>query len=215
MRPCFFTAALPHVVVSVVVRAVVNVVANGAVLGGVLGGSGCGDGGRAERRAGAHELAGRWLGVDGAVLVVDDEADKNDVVAVLTRPAADPAEGPFIARLPDPAVALALVLGEGVDGVRDEVDGGENVSFDGGVTSTLSLTGPELAADASRGATDARVRWTLLLLTVPDDNDNDDVRRLRGGLQVSVREQRPRAGESDGVTVEAEHDTVAVDVTRE
>jgi hypothetical protein len=105
----------------------------------------------------------------------------------------------------DKTIALDLELGRAVERVRTEIDGGENVSFDDGVTSTISVAGVDVAALPSvAGATDARLRWSAVL--VADDDDG-----LSGFLRLSAIERRPRVSEIDGFTTESEH--VDVDVS--
>lgn len=188
----------------------------------------CDDGARDARRDAAHDLAGTWSGAwrndddddddpsDQGVLtlVVDNEADKNDVVVKAARDDASAAEAPFIARIDDDGFATALVLGAGNDAARDETDGGENVSVDGGVTSSLAVSSVDLDAEVADvsgpAAQGSVVRWTLLVRT-----DDDDADRLVGVLQVSLLERRERGGERDGFETVSEQAAVDVDVRRE
>ncbi len=165
----------------------------------------CGDDGRAERRADAINVAGSWLEVrdDGgpaAGLRLSLETDKNDLRAILSRDDDDDAlaadEAALVARLREPnerlAVRSTLELGAGVDAVVDEVDGGENVSFDGGVTTTVRLITPPFAANDDDGQVQVTsLRWGLAL--------DGDANELAGVVVVTSLEQRARADDRDGV----------------
>ncbi|MDP2341094.1 MAG: hypothetical protein Q8O67_09055 [Deltaproteobacteria bacterium] len=171
--------------------------------------AGCSDEARQTRRDDAFDVSGTWSGAAG-VLTIDNETDKNDVVVRLERPSSSALEQPFLDRVAPPldkTIALDLELGAGVDGVRTEIDGGENVSFDGGVTSTISVSGVDFAAVPTAGATDASLRWSGLL--VADDDDG-----LVGSLRLSAIERRPRASDIDGFTTESEHVDVDVAFSR-
>jgi len=164
---------------------------------------GCGDGGREARRADAIDVAGTWLEVvtDGrpaASLRIDNESSINDVRAIVGRgdddDALDVDEAAFVARLTDPndrlAVRSNLELGAGIDGLRDEVDGGENVSFDEGASTSVTVISAAFPADVD----DVRVasqRWGLAL--------DGDASELRGVLFITTLEQRARADDSNGV----------------
>ena len=166
---------------------------------------------RPARRADALDVAGVYAGVvDDSALLIDNEADKNDVRLTLTRAAASTAEAPLLARLDggDDDVALVLELGRGPDDLRTDVDGGENVSFDGGLTSTVSVSGPDVPALPGPGARDAALRWSMQLVADVDGG-------LVGALRLSGIERRPRAGEGDGATTESEHVDVDVAFVRQ
>lgn len=171
--------------------------------------AGCGDDGRAARRADAIDVAGSWVEVRDderprAGLLLQSETSKNDVRAVLSRDDDDDAldvdEAAFLARVSNPndrlAIRSALEVGAGLDAVRDEVDGGENVSFDGGATTSVRLVSVPFAATSDDE--DVRVasqRWGLAL-----DGDGDD---LVGVLFVTRLEHKARAQDSDGVVSDA------------
>lgn len=171
--------------------------------------AGCGDDGRAARRVDAIDVAGSWLEVRDddrprAALLLQTETSKNDVRAVLRRDDDDDAldvdEAAFVARVSSPndrlAVRSNLEIGAGVDAVRDEVDGGENVSFDGGATTSVRLLSVPFAATSDDD--DVRVasqRWGLAL-----DGDGED---LAGVLFVTRLEQKARTEDSDGIVSEA------------
>ena len=168
--------------------------------------AGCADAVRDARRADAFDVAGRYASADGE-LEIANEADKNDVRLTLTRDAATASEEPFAARLiaGDPR---KLELGRGRDSLRTEIDGGENVSFDGGHTSTIQVTGLDVPATPTRpDATDARLRWSVLLVA-------NEEGALAGALRLSSIERRPRAGEVDGFSTESEHIDVDVAFVR-
>jgi hypothetical protein len=163
----------------------------------------CGEDPRVARRATAIDVAGAWQeqrgdGLAGAAVVIGNEADKNDVVVSLTGRVVDAAEAGALALVIDPATrdALAdtLVLGEGRDAVREETDGGENVSFDLGETTTVQVVGvPVQVTASSPSARDASLGWALRL--------RGSGQQLDGLLDVFVREEQPRPGDVDGFTL--------------
>lgn len=170
------------------------------VLGGAcLMGVGCAEDPRPARRATAIDVAGDWRevhdGGTGALLRLDNEEGLTDVIATLRDRTVTADEAAALARVPSPelraALAQSLTLGAGRDVVREETDGGENVSFDGGVTTTLQLrSAPVPVAASTTAARDATLAFALRL-----DGDADS---LAGTLAVLVSEVVRRAGDVDG-----------------
>jgi hypothetical protein len=168
--------------------------------------AGCDDAARAARRADAIDVAGAWVDdadVDAVVdVTIENEADKNDVRVVVVRAAVSAAEAALVAGVDvddnnGDDFGVVVVMGDGPDEVRAEGDGGENVSFDGGATTRVNVDGDDVdAAPLAAGATDARLRYSLVLT-----GDSDG---LAGTLVLSHRERRPRPGETDGASTEAE-----------
>lgn len=151
--------------------------------------AGCANADRDARRRDAIDVAGSYEDAAAAVsIVVDDEADKNDVVVTVTRAAVFAGEADLTAGFD--VDALVLELGRGPDGLRDEVDGGENVSFDGGDSTVVSVDGDDVVAG------DAVVRWSLRL--------DGDAAGLTGVLTVSKRVRQPHAGDADGQATESQ-----------
>lgn len=149
----------------------------------------CDDGVRAAHRADAIDVAGRYVdAAAGVVLVVEDEADKNDVQLTFARDAVPDVEVAFVARAAG-LDARVVVVGAGPDGVRDEAVGGENVSVDGGASTVVDCDGDDVDADGGV------LRWSARLV--------GDAAGLAGVLRLSLRERRPRAGDVDGASTEA------------
>jgi hypothetical protein len=168
-------------------------------VGALLAMAGCVDDPRPLRRAGAIDVAGTWQEVrdsgSEASLVIINESDINDLVATLRGRTVDDAETAALARVPSPplrdGLVAALELGAGPDAVREETDGGENVSFDGGETTTLQVrSAPVPIAASSPEARNATLAWSLRL--------DGDATALAGSLAVLVSEQVPRVGDVNG-----------------
>lgn len=167
----------------------------------------CADAERQARRDGAFDIAGSWADDDAGVsVVIANETDKNDVVVTLDRvaPAAD--EAPLLALLDDDRIALQLVLGAGIDLLRDEVDGGENVSFDDGAHSSVGVTGEDIVVEAGPDSDDARLRWSLHL--------EGDAEALAGELRLSLRENLKRPADLDGFSLESRQVASAVTLAK-
>jgi hypothetical protein len=173
----------------------------GLLLGGALMVTvGCADDPRPGRRATAIDVAGTWLeerddALSGATARVDNEDGIVDVVLTLRDRTVGPSEAAVLARLPSSTDRATLVerltLGAGRDLVREETDGGENVSFDGGRTTTVQVrSAPIPIAASSPSAREATLGFALRL-------DGDDT-RLEGHLMVLVSEVVPRVGDVDG-----------------
>lgn len=182
-----------------------------AVVGVVVGVVGCDDAARAARRADAIDVAGAWVDdtdVDAIVdVTVTNEADKNDVRVTVARAAVSAAEAALVAGVDVDDFGVVVVMGDGVDEVRAEGDGGENVSFDGGATTRVNVAGDDVdAAPVAAGSSDARLRYSLVL--------EGDASALRGALVLSHRERRPRPGETDGASTEAESVRVPLSLRR-
>lgn len=174
-------------------------------LGLLLGGAllvtvGCAEDPRPARRATAIDVAGTWLeerddALPGATARVDNEDGIVDVVFTLHDRTVGASEAALLARLPSSTDRATLVerltLGAGRDLVREETDGGENVSFDGGRTTTVQVrSAPVPIAASSPSAREATLGFALRL-------DGDDV-SLEGLLTVLVSEVVPRVGDVDG-----------------
>jgi hypothetical protein len=187
------------------------------VLGGaLLVMAGCAEDPRPNRRATAIDVAGTWREQApegaGASLHIDNEDGVNDVVATLTGRTVADAEAAALARVPSPghraALVATLVLGAGRDAVREETDGGENVSFDGGATTTVQVQGaPVPVTPSTPEARDAVLSWALRL-----DGDDD---ALAGTLAVLVSEIAPRPGDVDGAARVTTRDEIALRFVRE
>jgi hypothetical protein len=172
----------------------------GLVLIGAMSLAACADDPRPARRATALDVAGDWRqqhddGGGPATLHIDNEVGVVDVVAVLDDRMVGPAEAGVLARLPSAerrdALAVQLSLGAGRDVVREETDGGENVSFDGGVTTTVQVRSAPVPITASSSeAQDATLAWALRL--------DGDGAGLVGTLAVLVSERVPRVGDVNG-----------------
>jgi len=173
----------------------------------VLGLLSCVDVERRARRDGAFDIAGTWSDdAAGLSVVIANETDKNDVVVTLERAAPAAVEAPLLALLDDASLALRQVLGAGVDLLRDEVDGGENVSFDGGDHTSVGVTGVDVVVEAGPDSDDARLRWSLHL-----EGDADE---LVGELGLSLRERLKRPAELDGFSVESRRVASAVTLAK-
>lgn len=185
------------------------------VLGGaLLFPAGCAEDPRPARRATAIDIAGSWRAPDTGVpsLQIEREDGVNDVVATLRDRTIGEAEATALARVTSPELRAArvatLVLGAGRDAVREETDGGENVSFDGGATTTLQVQGaPVPVTPSTPRARDAVLSWALRL-----DGDDDE---LAGTLAVLVSEIVPRPGDVDGAARVTTRDEVAIRFVRE
>ncbi len=152
----------------------------------------CDDGVIAAHRDDAIDVNGSYVdAANGTALVVENEADKNDVRLTFTRDAVPDVEADFVARVDDEAFdARVVVVGNGTDGLRDEATGGENVSVDGGKSTVVDCDGDDVDAG------DAVVRWSARLV--------GDAAGLQGVLRLSLRERRQRAGDVDGASTESE-----------
>ena len=162
----------------------------------------CGSDDRAAHRADAIDLAGFWVEVGSdrppMRLEIENQGTINDVVVVVSRVGDDRAvvagEAALIARLASAndklAVRTALTIGLENDAVRDEVDGGDNVSFDRGITSSLRVVTAALPARARVDDASSTLRWGLTL----DGND----RTLEGAFFITDLESRAVVG-GDGV----------------
>lgn len=161
---------------------------------------GCSEDPRVARRATALDVAGRWQVVSGddvvgATVTIVNEADKNDVAVTVTGRAVAAAEAEALARVIDAqqqeALVDTVVLGAGRDGIREETDGGDNVSFDLGTTTTVQVTSAPVpvtpVASTTRAAT---LTWTLRLDGTPP--------QLDGALDLNLVEEQPRVGDIDG-----------------
>jgi hypothetical protein len=166
---------------------------------------------REARRRYAFDLAGEYeeqREVAPGVLAIENQADKNDVKAVLTRTALYDGEQAFLDRVKDPAVREALAkglsFGEGNDDVAQGISGGDNFSKDFGASSELHLGAASLDATPSvEGATDAKVDYAIDLRI---DNGTD---KLAGTLKLTFREQRPKATSEE---TEAHSESAEIDV---
>jgi len=169
------------------------------LVGALLALVGCADDPRPLRRAAAIDVAGAWQEVreagPDATLVIANEGDINNVVATLRDRTIGDAEAAALGRVPSPTqrdgLVVELELGAGRDAVREETDGGENVSFDGGETTTLQLrSAPVPIAASSTEAQDATLAWALRL--------DGDAAGLAGTLAVLMSERVPRTGDVNG-----------------
>lgn len=178
------------------------------VLSCLAPGIGCGDAARDGRRADAFDLEGQYDGPDGLLQIVNEQ-DRNDVRLTLVRAFASPGEQDLLARRIDvDQDGRQVEMGRGKDGLLFEVDGGENVSFDGGESSTVSVTGVDFPAlGSAAGATQAVLRWSARLVANAEG-------RLVGTLSLSSRERRLRPAEVDAFTTQSEHIDVAVAFVR-
>jgi hypothetical protein len=181
---------------------------------GVLGG--CSDE-RTAWRDGATDVAGRWRltspALADAAVEFKNEADVNDIMAMVTRTSASDAvteaELDVLARLRDDnervQARTELALGVGADAFLAEVVGGENVSFDGGATTSIDVISRAFAAD-SGAAFDSSVRWGMSL--------RGDDEQLRGTLFVTERQRSPTLGSTD-VDRSTQRSEIAVVLVRE
>jgi len=185
-------------------------------VGALLAMTGCVDDPRPLRRAGAIDVAGTWKEVrdreSGASLVIVNERGINDVRVTLQGRTIDDAEAAALDRVPSATQRTALVtvleFGTGRDAVREETDGGENVSFDGGETTTLQVrSAPVPIAASSPEARNATLAWSLRL--------DGDAAALAGSLAVLVSEQVPRVGDVDGFARTTVHTDVPLRFVRE
>jgi hypothetical protein len=163
----------------------------------VVASVGCGDE-QATWRADALDVSGQWQltspTIANAEVTLSLESGVNDVRLVLRRgddPTAISAdEADVISRLRDANVRLlvrsALELGAGVDPVRTELVGGENISLDGGTTASVDVVSGAYAA--SSDGDDSLVRWGLSL--------TGDADELTGELFVTER-HRTTTGTTD------------------
>lgn len=174
-------------------------------------GGACAPDPRLERQAGALDVSGQWVeatveGRPPARVTIENEGSKNDVRATIADRAIGADEAGLIERLVDDGdragVAVAVVLGAGADALLDEVEGGENVSFDDGATTTVLVVGPAFAATAGPGADDATVRWSLRLEGTGDG--------LAGELIMTASERRPVVDDSDGTALRSTRVTVPI-----
>ena len=168
-------------------------------LGALLVLTGCVDDLRPQRRAAAIDIAGTWHEVrdsaSGASLAIVNERGITDVRVTLQGRTIEDDEAAALDRVPSATQRMALVteleLGVGRDAVREETDGGENVSFDGGETTTLQVrSAPVTVVASSAEARNATLSWALHL--------NGDASALAGSLAVLVSEEVPRVGDVDG-----------------
>jgi hypothetical protein len=170
---------------------------------------------RAAWRADALDVSGQWQLTSPTIADADVdiriETDVNDISAVLRR-GGDPTavsadEADVIGRLQGANDRLlarsALELGTGIDAVRTELVGGENVSFDGGVTATVDIVSGAYAA--STDGDDSLVRWGLSL--------TGDTDALAGVLFVTERLRTHRLGTSE-TNVLTQRSTIDVTLAR-
>lgn len=170
-------------------------------------------------RADALDVSGQWAlsspAIDDATVDIALESSINDVRLVLRRGGGDeavsPDEAEVIARLRDANDRLqartALELGAGVDAVRAELTGGENVSLDGGDTAAIDVLSAGFAAsNGGNGDTgDTLVRWGMSL--------EGDGTRLEGLLFLTERERTGSPGTTDTDLRTTRHE-VAVTLVR-
>lgn len=163
----------------------------------------CADDPRVARRASAIDLAGAWVEVRddeaaAARVTIANEVDFNDVVVTIDGRVINADEAGLIDRVVDDTVQLALRstlgLGAGRDAVLEETDGGENVSFDLGETSTLQVVSDPIAVTpTSPTTTAATVTWSLRLVGTAE--------ALTGSVSAHVAEREVRPGDVDGATL--------------
>lgn len=157
---------------------------------------GCSDGGRAARIASAIDVRGNWVlaGDDRFHIRIAGELNEPELTVDREDDVIGDDENALIARLVDPAdqlfVRSALVVGREIDVARTELDGGGNVSFDGGATTTVRVVTPALparaAADDDGDVISTSLRWGFAL--------DGDARRLEGSLFVTTLQERVTVG---------------------
>lgn len=170
---------------------------------------------RSGRQADAIDVSGPWVEVRAddrgpARVAIVNEGSPNDVEVTITGRFAGADEAALIEALVDDgeraAAGAELILGTGADVLLDEVDGGENVSLDGGASTTLQVVGPAFSATASPEGDDATVRWSLQV--------TGDGATLAGDLLITFSERRRVVDDSDGGAQRSTRVTVPIGLVR-